>query len=118
MGPIRRRTSPHARALRRDRTEAEERFWLAVRDRRLGGYKFRFQHSVGPYIADFVCLSAGVIVEIDGSQHSEEKDAARTRHLEGAGYLVLRFWNNAIFQNMDGVLETVLAACDARSARR
>lgn len=118
LGPIRRRTSPHAARLRRDRTECEERFWLAVRDRRLGEFKFRFQHSVFPRVADFACLDAGVIVEIDGSQHAEEKDRRRTELLEARGFAVLRFWNCDILTNLDGVLEVVLAACRARSVKQ
>ena len=117
LGPIRRRTSPHAARLRRDKTDCEQRFWLAVRDRRLGGFKFRFQHSVWPSVADFACLEAMLIVEIDGGQHGSPADAKRTAVLEAKGYKVLRFWNSDITQNMQGVLETVLAECEARRVR-
>jgi very-short-patch-repair endonuclease len=102
------RTNRHAQALRRERTEAEDRFWYRVRDRRLGGYKFRFQASLGPFVADFLCVDARVVVEIDGSQHGEEVDAARTAWLEAERYLVLRFWNNDVFQRLDAVLEEIL----------
>ena len=99
-----------ARRLRANQTEAEKRLWQAVRDRRLGGDKFRRQHPVGPYIADFVCTEKGLIIELDGGQHAERKvyDAERTRYLEETGYTVIRFWNNEVLQNTEGVLETIL----------
>jgi very-short-patch-repair endonuclease len=117
MPAIQRRTSGHASAMRRNRTVAEDRFWQAVRNRRLGGYKFRFQHSIAPYVADFACLEARLLVEIDGSQHGEEVDAARTAALTAQGFTVLRFWNNEVMQQLDGVLTAVLAACDERVRR-
>lgn len=110
MYPVRRTISPHAAKLRRDRTDAENRFWQAVRNRQLDGFKFRFQHSLGPYIADFACLEAMLIVEIDGGQHSEAKDARRTAFLETKGFRILRFWNHEVMQNLDGVLTVVEAA--------
>lgn len=115
MPAIRRRISPHAAELRRNRTEAEQRFWLAVRNRRLGGYKFRFQHSIFPRVADFACLKARLLVEIDGSQHGESLDERRTRELEARGFRVLRFWNNEVMQNLDSVLAAVLIACQDAS---
>ncbi len=117
LGPIRRRVSPHARRLRRDKTDCEQRFWLAVRDRRLGGFKFRFQHSVWPSVADFACLEAMLIVEIDGGQHGSPRDLARTAALEGRGYKVLRFWNNDVIENLPGVLQVVLTECERRRVR-
>jgi very-short-patch-repair endonuclease len=117
LGPIRRQTSPHAARLRKEKTDCEQRFWLAVRNRRLGGFKFRFQHTVEARIADFACLEAMLIVEIDGSQHGSAADNARTAMLMTKGFEVLRFWNSDIIQNMDGVLETVLARCEARRVR-
>jgi very-short-patch-repair endonuclease len=104
--------SRHARALRANQTEAEARLWRMLRDRRLAGAKFRRQAPVGPYIADFVCLAAKPIVELDGGQHAEnaEADASRTAWLEDRGFRVLRFWNNDALANTDGVLEEVLAA--------
>ncbi len=109
MPPVRRQISPHASRLRRERTEAEDRFWQAVRNRQLDGFKFRFQHSLYPYVADFACLEAKLIVELDGGQHSEEKDARRTAFLEAKGFRVLRFWNNEVLQNLEGVLTMVSA---------
>lgn len=110
MTPVRRQISPHAAGLRRDRTDAEHRFWQAVRNRQLDGFKFRFQHSIGPYIADFACLEAMLIVELDGGQHSEAVDACRTTFLQAKGFRVLRFWNNDMLTNAEGVLLMVQAA--------
>ena len=115
MRPPRPRTSPHAARLRRERTAAENLFWHHVRDRRLGGYKFRFQSSVGPFVADFLCVDARMIVELDGRQHSDDVDARRTAYLEGHGYVVLRFWNNDLTGNMEGVLTALLDALRSRA---
>lgn len=94
-----------ARAMRRDATDAEKRLWLLLRDRRLGGAKFRRQAPVGPYIADFVCLRRKLIVEADGGQHADTRyDAARDRWLAEEGYAVVRYSNIDILKNPDGVL--------------
>ena len=108
MPPVRRQISRHAAPLRRAMTDAERALWLVVRDRRLAGHKFRRQVTIGPYIADFVCLERSLIVEADGGQHNEEADAARTRYLTSQGFRVIRFWNNDVLQNLTGVLETLL----------
>jgi len=113
MPPVRRQISPYASRLRRDQTDVEQRFWLAVRDRRLAGAKFRRQATIGRYVVDFLCVQAMLIVELDGSQHDEALDAERTRFLEARGYRLLRFWNNDVIENFDGVLETVAAALGA-----
>ncbi|HEX7850205.1 MAG TPA: DUF559 domain-containing protein [Sphingomonas sp.] len=113
--PVRRQISQHASQLRRDRTEAEEKFWQAVRNRQIDGFKFRFQHSLLPYIADFACLDAMLIVEIDGGQHSQERDAARTAFLESEGFEILRFWNNDVLGNLDGVIHVVREALIRRA---
>ncbi len=110
MPPVRRQISPHAARLRRDQTDVEQRFWLAVRDRRLAGMKFRRQATIGPYVVDFLCIEKRLIVELDGGQHDEIVDANRTRFLEERGYRVLRFWNNDVVENFDGVLQTVIEA--------
>jgi very-short-patch-repair endonuclease len=107
---ITRRTNPHARRLRRDMTDAERRLWYALRDRRFAGWKFRRQASIGPYVVDFLCHAAKLIVEVDGGQHSEETDARRTGFLEAQGYRVVRFWNNDVLQNTDGVLQALEVA--------
>ncbi len=100
-----------ARKLRRASTDAESRFWAAVRARQINGAKFRRQFPVEGFVADFVCLEAKVIVEIDGGQHSDSAaDVARTEVLNAAGYRVVRFWNNDVLNNLPGVLETLSAA--------
>ncbi len=110
MPAVRRQISPHAARLRRDRTEAEDRIWQSILDRQLGGFKFRFQHSLFPYVVDFACLEAMLIVELDGGQHSQAKDARRTAFLEAKSFEVLRFWNNNVMENLEGVLEAILTA--------
>ena len=117
MAAVRRKVSRHAATLRRERTDAENQFWRAVRNRQLGGFKFRFQHSLEPYIADFACIEAMLIVEIDGGQHTEERDAIRTAALKRLGFEVLRFWNNDVLTNLDGVATVVLAALLRRAGR-
>ncbi|HEY5209971.1 MAG TPA: endonuclease domain-containing protein [Stellaceae bacterium] len=101
--------SRNARLLRKNPTDAEKRLWLYLRDKQLGGYRFRRQQPIGPYIVDFFCPQAGVIVEIDGGQHSPERDDKRTRWLEECGYRVIRFWNNDVLENTEGVWETLSA---------
>jgi len=87
-------------------TEAEKRLWVRIRDRQLEGFKFRRQHPVGRYVADFACIEAKLIVELDGGQHADNpKDLERTVWLESQGWCVIRFWNNEVFENLDGVLE-------------
>ena len=112
MHPVRRQISPHAARLRRDMTDVERKLWLAVRDRRLGGFKFRRQVTIGPFIVDFLCVEARLIVEFDGGQHGEEVDARRTSYLEAQGYRVMRFWNNDLIDSFEGVLEAILRALD------
>jgi very-short-patch-repair endonuclease len=94
-----------ARNLRRDMTEAEKRLWQILRSRQTEGYRFRRQVPIGRFIVDFVCHQARLIVEIDGGQHdpSSEREAGRTRFLQGEGYRVLRFWNNEVLDNPEGV---------------
>ena len=110
MYPVHRQISPHAARLRRDQTDVEQRFWLAVRNRRLDGFKFRRQTTIDGFIVDFVCIEAMLIVELDGGQHNEKRDARRTAYLEAQGYRALRFWNNQIIENFDGVLLVVMEA--------
>ena len=101
-----------ARMLRRNQTEAEKRLWYRLKNRGLGGWKFRRQHAIGPYFADFACIEAALVVEIDCGQHQERtaQDRARTAFLEENGYRVVRFWNNDVLNNTDGVLQSVLEA--------
>ncbi len=99
-----------ARAMRGAPTEAEQRLWRLLRDRRLSGLKFRRQVPIGPYVVDFLCVGARLIVEADGSQHAENRrDAARDAYLANEGWTVLRFWNHEVLQNRNGVLDTILA---------
>ncbi len=94
-----------ARLLRREATTVEKRMWRLLRDRRFGGVKFRRQAPIGPYIADFACLTHRLIVELDGSQHAEsEKDKRRDSYFARQGWRVLRFWNAEVMENPDAVL--------------
>jgi very-short-patch-repair endonuclease len=106
----------HARSLRFNQTEAEARLWYHLRNRALQGSKFRRQVAVDPFIADFLCAELMLIVELDGGQHSEKvaADARRSAYLEGLGYHVLRFWNNDVLTNTEGVLESILSEIEKR----
>lgn len=118
MAIVRRTISRHAAPLRRAMTDAERSMWFALRDRRLGGYKFRRQWTIGDYVVDFCCLEVNLVVEIDGGQHNEERDRIRTRYLRGRGFRILRYWNNDVMGNLDGVLETLLVALDTERAKK
>jgi very-short-patch-repair endonuclease len=98
-----------ARILRGNLTDAERRLWSRLRLKQIDGHRFRRQVSIGPYIADFVCLDAKLVIEVDGGQHSDaaEKDARRTALMEAQGFRVVRFWNHEVLGNTDGVLETI-----------
>jgi len=99
-----------ARAMRHiSATEVEKRLWQRLRNRQLG-VKFRRQQPIGPYIADFVCLELGLIIELDGGQHTKLEDARRTAALQTLGFRILRFWNNDIIDNIEGVLTAILLA--------
>lgn len=99
----------HAKSLRTTMTDAEQKIWHHLRQRQLNNLKFRRQQIIGNYIADFVCFETKLIIEIDGGQHTEETDKDRTEFLEKEGYKILRFWNNDVLNNIDGVLETILS---------
>jgi very-short-patch-repair endonuclease len=104
-------TLTRAKALRSTLTEAEKIIWTGLRARRLSGFKFLRQQPIGPYIADFVCQQAKLVVELDGSQHVDSAhDVRRDVFLAQAGYRVLRFWNSDVAFNRAGVLEAILAA--------
>jgi very-short-patch-repair endonuclease len=103
--------SGKARQLRVVMTDAERRLWAALRGRRLQGFKFRRQHPLGPYILDFACIEHRLVIEADGGQHADcEHDRRRTGWLEARGWRVVRFWNNEILANTDGVLDAILRA--------
>jgi very-short-patch-repair endonuclease len=103
-----------AKRLRRYQTDAERVLWFHLRDRRLRGLKFKRQVPIDRYVADFCCADARLIIELDGGQHATRtsEDANRTKVLDAMGYLVLRFWNNDVMQNIDGVLEEILSTLE------
>jgi very-short-patch-repair endonuclease len=101
-----------ARALRQDMTDAERRLWRALRAHRFRDWHFRRQHPVGHFVVDFACLPASLVIELDGGQHTPERDAPRTARIEAAGFRVLRFWNDEVLRNLDGVLAAITAALE------
>ena len=107
-------TIERARRLRRDKTKAEAVLWRAVRGRKLGGFKFRRQVPIDRYFADFACLEARLVVELDGGRHGDAVayDAARTEVLEQAGFTVLRFWNWQVLEELDSVIQSVCATLE------
>ena len=108
-----------AKNLRQNMTDAEQKLWYYLRGKRFFGYKFKRQVLIGNYIADFVCYDAKIIVEIDGGGHNTynkiKADNIRTQYLEGLGFKVIRFWNNEIQSNLDGVCELLLKELKSRS---
>lgn len=98
-------TLENSRRLRREMTEAERKLWGALRAGQLDGLKFRRQHPIPPYIADFCCISKKVIVELDGSQHTELSDATRTR--ESQGWKIIRFWDHDALLATEAVIEAI-----------
>ena len=98
-----------ARALRRNLTDAERSIWQIVRSCQIDGHRFRRQVPLGRYIADYVCHDARLIIEVDGGQHdrSSPQEVERSRFLQDQGYRILRFWNNEVLSNLDGVHATI-----------
>ena len=109
-------TRARARRLRTERTLAEHRLWTRLRARQLDGCHFRHQSPIDGHIVDFACRRRRLVVEIDGGQHAErrEADAARTARLERRGYKVIRFWNHEVLENVEGVLATIRTALRER----
>lgn len=105
------KTRTRAIELRKESTPAERKLWAVIRNDQLG-VNFRRQHAIGNYIPDFVCIEKKLILELDGSQHLEqvEHDNQRTKYFESLGYRVIRFWNNAIMKDMNGVITSILHA--------
>ena len=104
-------TLSKAQRLRREMTDAERRLWSALRNRQVDGAKFRRQQPIGPFIVDFVCHERRLIIEADGGQYAENgRDGSRTAFLESKGYRVLRFWNDDVLTNVDGVAGVIAAA--------
>ena len=106
-----------ARRLRRNMTDAESHLWQSLRNRQLLNCKFRRQQPIGRYIVDFVCFEKNLVIELDGGQHADQikYDSERTRWLQKEGFQVLRFWNNLMFQEFDGVIEVILKALEGEA---
>jgi very-short-patch-repair endonuclease len=119
MRGIDRRGVPVARKLRRQLTSAEAKLWAELRNRQLGGFKFVRQEPVSDYVADFVCREARLIVEVDGATHSTgeemKRDSIRTANLNHFGYKIIRVQNDDVYNAMEGVLDTILAALTSSS---
>jgi very-short-patch-repair endonuclease len=104
-----------ARALRQNSTDAERRLWSRLRRNALG-VNFRRQHPIPPYTVDFACVTAGIAIDVDGGQHAESRrDASRDAYLRQRGWTILRFWNNDVLTNTDGVLATIADALGPRT---
>jgi very-short-patch-repair endonuclease len=101
-----------ARSLRKNATDAERILWSRLRRRQLDGFRFRRQRPFGPYVCDFICLEAGLIVELDGSRHAGQMayDARRDDFMRSYGYRVIRFWNGDVLSRIDVVTETIFEA--------
>ena len=101
-----------SRELRNNPTDAERRLWRAISNRQINGVRFNRQVPIGPFICDLVARTPKLIVEVDGGQHAIEAnaDAHRTRFLEDRGYRVIRFWNNDVLENIEGVVDAILQA--------
>ena len=106
-------STAQARSLRASQTSAEGYLWAALRNRQLGGWKWRRQVGVGPFVVDFLCVEAGLVVELDGGGHAErlDQDRLRTAMLGAHGLKVIRFWNHAAFEGRESVCDAILAAC-------
>jgi len=91
-------------------TDAERLLWQALREKQLNGHRFRRQHPIGKYIADFACAERKLVIELDGGQHQDQLvyDEQRTAFLQENGWQVLRFWNNDVMNNLEGVLSTIV----------
>lgn len=100
--------------LRKELTPAERKLWAVLKNEQLLGIKFRRQHAIGKYIPDFCAVQEKLIIELDGSQHlnQQEYDAERTKYLEAQGYKVIRFWNNQIMNDMNGVILAITFAIE------
>ena len=111
-------TTSLAKRLSKNSTDAERALWRILRSRQLSGHKFRRQQPLGPFIVDFVCLAARIVVEIDGGQHNEEEDIAydqrRSQWLEKAGFRVMRFWNHEVLNELESVSDAISNALIAR----
>jgi len=103
------RKTDFARQLRIQMTDAERRLWRHLRAHRLSGIKFKRQQPVGPFIVDFVCFQSRLVIELDGGQHfRNDHDRIRDAWLQQRGFRVLRFWNNEVLGNLDGVVQKIM----------
>jgi very-short-patch-repair endonuclease len=111
----RERAGVRARALRQSSTDAESLLWFRLRNRQLLDLKFRRQRPIGNYIADFVCMEIGLVVELDGGQHLEQLayDAWREEAMKALGFQTLRFWDNDVLKETDAVMEKIRQVADA-----
>jgi len=102
--------------LRKELTPAEQKLWAHLRGNKLNGVNFRRQHAIGSYIVDFCSIKAKLIIELDGNQHleQEEYDLERTAYLESQGYKVVRFWNNDVMNDINGVIHAIEFALDGK----
>ena len=109
------RLDSFAKKLRREATDTERLLWSRLRAKRFLELKWRRQEAIGRYIVDFVCYERRIIIECDGGQHASQnqRDQERDRWFENQGYRVLRFWDTDILKNTEGVLETILQACQS-----
>jgi len=104
-----------AQQLRKNRTKAEIRLWQHLRRRQLDASRFRQQVPLGPYVVDFLCVKSRLIIEVDGGQHAENSaaDEERTAWLRSRGFRVIRFWNNEVLENLEGVLAAIMKELEA-----
>ena len=111
MPQFRNRPTKRAQELRNNATDAERQLWRHLSRRQLNGVKFSRQMPVGPFICDFLCRERMLVVEVDGGQHcGNSSDESRTAFLESEGYRIIRFWNNKVHENMEGVIQTIASA--------
>jgi len=98
--------------LRKEPTTAEAKLWAYLRGNKIDGVNFRRQHAIGKYIVDFCSLKKKLVIELDGSQHlgQEEYDQERTLYLKSQGYRVIRFWNDQVMSDLEGVIKTIIYA--------
>lgn len=115
MGEGKMKRTEQARQLRRNQTDMEKKLWKYLRNRQLENCKFYRQYSIPPYFVDFICRDKKLIIEVDGGQHADrfQQDRKRTGHLEKKGYRVIRFWNNEVMDNIEGILHKILRELDA-----
>jgi very-short-patch-repair endonuclease len=103
----------NARRLRKQMTDAERALWFLLRRKQIEGHRFRKQVPIDKYIIDFACLSARLLIEVDGSQHADAPaDKERDAWLQSQNFRVLRFWNNDVLRNPEGVIQVILEALE------